>query len=400
MPCFCAARSASSTSCPVSEKRLRAESSRRFNSGNSAKTSRTASGSVASASRPRSAPQHSYGYVSAPCARILSAKWLLIQSVVSPAMSTLRLVLVPKAFVQVLGRGIRKNRDHHRAQLLRDPRGYGEATQQRSGRAGADEQAFFPRQALHQPIRVFRCDRQILIRELVIINRRHNRRGHVLPAFQAVEGRIGLQADAANFAIQFLQSPCRSDKSAAGAQPGHEMRNAARSLRPDFVRRSAVMRLPIRRIAVLVGVKIFVGLCRNNLVYLANRAVRALIARRDDQFRAIRLEDALALLRSAVRQAKLHGIPHRRANHGVGDTRVTAGGIKDGLAGSERAAVQPGLNHAQRGAGLYSPSGIEPFRVGIPIAGGELLARSLQPQQGRIPNAVEQSLAATARRSR
>src|SRR5205807_1902555 len=175
------------------------------------------------------------------------------------------------------------------------------------------------------------------------------------------------------------------------------MRNAARSLRPDFVRRSAVMRLPIRRIAVLVGVKIFVGLCGNNLVYLANRAVRALIARRDDQFRAIRLEDALALLRSAVRQAKLHGIPHRRANHGVGDTRVTAGGIKDGLAGSERAAGQPGFNHAQRGAVLYRPAGIEPFRLGITLDVGELLAHSLQPQQGRIPNAVEQSLAATAR---
>src|SRR5438105_5543995 len=73
-PCACAALSASSTSSAVIEKRLRGESSRRLISGKSATTSRAASGCAASRSRPNSAPQHSWGYVSAPCARIFRSE--------------------------------------------------------------------------------------------------------------------------------------------------------------------------------------------------------------------------------------------------------------------------------------------------------------------------------------
>src|SRR5215472_518384 len=112
------------------------------------------------------------------------------------------------------------------------------------------------------------------------------------------------------------------------------MGDAARSLRPNLVGRGAVMRLPVGRIAVLVGIKVLLRRGGHDLVNLANRAVGPFIAWSDDQLGPVGPKDALALERSAVRKAELHGITHRRANHGVGDPGVAAGRVNDDLAGT------------------------------------------------------------------
>src|SRR5690242_21435475 len=99
----------------------------------------------------------------------------------------------------------------------------------------------------------------------------------MLPTFQTMEGSIRLQTHTTNSRIQFSKAPRRSNKSATRAQPGDEMGDAARGLVPDFVRGSAVVRLPIRGIAVLIGVKVFVRLGCDNFMDFANGSVRALV---------------------------------------------------------------------------------------------------------------------------
>src|SRR5579863_1521115 len=98
-------------------------------------------------------------------------------------------------------------------------------------------------------------------------------------------------------------------------------------LLPDLVCGGAVMRLPVRGIAVLVRVEIFLWLSCHNLAHAPNRAIRALIPRRNDKLSAKSRKDSFALMRSAVRQTQFHRIAQRSRNHSIGDSCIAAGGI-------------------------------------------------------------------------
>src|SRR5258708_16360483 len=175
----------------------------------------------------------------------------------------------------------------------------------------------------------------------------------MLPAFEAIPRAVRLQADEANGGIEFAQPTGRADESTAGAERRDKMSYFPAGLLPDLGRRCAVMRLPICGIAVLVGIEVCPGICGNEFAHTANRAIRALIARRHYQFCAIRNKNAFALMRCAARQVELYGIPECRADHRVGDTGVPACCVDEGLAGRELAARQPRSNHAQCSAILY-----------------------------------------------
>src|SRR5260370_8568488 len=115
---------------------------------------------------------------------------------------------------------------------------------------------------------------QILIGDGVVVNRGTYRRRHVLPTLESVEGRIRLQADAADARVQLLEAPCGADKRAARSECSHEMRDAAPCLLPDFAGRSAVLRLPVGRIAVLIGIKIFLRLRRPHSLHPPNNPLK------------------------------------------------------------------------------------------------------------------------------
>ena len=108
-------------------------------------------------------------------------------------------------------------------------------------------------------------------------------------------------------------------------------------LLPNLVGGGVVVRLPVRGIAVLVGIEIFLGIGGDNLVNTADRAVGAFVAGSDHELRAKRGEDAFAFVRGAVGKAEFYGIAERRADHGVGDAGVAAGGVDDRFAWAERA---------------------------------------------------------------
>src|SRR5260370_18141094 len=155
----------------------------------------------------------------------------------------------------------------------------------------------------------------------------------MLRTCQAVKGSVGLQAHAADSGIEFFEPARRSHEGAAGTEARDKMGDATGGLLPDFVGRSAIVGLPVCGIAVLVGVEIFFRISRDDFVHLANRAVGAFIAWSDHEFGAQRCEDALALVRSAVRQTKLHGKLQRGAAHRTANTRVPAACVRYVLPG-------------------------------------------------------------------
>ncbi len=170
------------------------------------------------------------------------------------------------------------------------------------------------------------------------------------------------------------------------------MRDAPGGLLPNFVRGAAVMRLPVRGVAVLIGIKIFLRLRRDDLLHAANRTVRALIAWSNNHFRAKGSQYALAFVRSAVGQAQRYGIAKSRANHGVSDAGVAAGRVNDGFAGPQRPAGQASLNHAERRAVLHRTTRIEPLRFGTKLNVRKLPTDALQTQQRRVSNALQHGL--------
>src|SRR5260370_42349926 len=110
------------------------------------------------------------------------------------------------------------------------------------------------------------------------------------------------------------------------------MRDAPGGLLPNFIRRATIMRLPVRWIAVLIRVKIFLRLSRYDLLHAANCAVGAFIARSHNRFRAKGSKYALAFMGSAARQTPRDWISQSRANHRVGNAGIPAGAIDDGFA--------------------------------------------------------------------
>src|SRR6266478_8137242 len=131
------------------------------------------------------------------------------------------------------------------------------------------------------------------------------------------------------------------------------MSDVSGGLLPNFIRGTEIVGLPVCRVAVLIGIKIFVRIGGDNFLHTANRAVRAFIAGSSDHLRAKGCQDALALVRGAVWQAEGNRVAHRGTDHGVGNSSVAAGCVNDRFPVAQRAAVETGLNHAEGGTVLY-----------------------------------------------
>ena len=82
-----------------------------------------------------------------------------------------------------------------------------------------------------------------------------------------------------NLRIEFLQAARVSYECSAGSQACHKVSYAAAGLLPNLVRGGLIMRPPIGGIAVLIGIKIFVRLGRNDLPRAEDGAVGPLVPR-------------------------------------------------------------------------------------------------------------------------
>ena len=190
-----------------------------------------------------------------------------------------------------------------------------------------------------------------------------------------------------------MQAAGGADEGATGAEAGDEVGDAAGGLFPDFVGGAAIVRLPVGRIAVLIGIEIFFGIGGDHFLHFADRAVGAFVAGSDDEFGSECAENFLTLVRSAVRQAQGDSVAECGGDHGVGNAGVAAGGVDDALARCQLAGGQAGLDHAQGRAILDGAAGVEPFGLGGELDVGVVAADPLQAQKGRVADEVEDGAA-------
>src|SRR5215475_13393269 len=90
-----------------------------------------------------------------------------------------------------------------------------------------------------------------------------------------MERRIGLQRNASDIRIQFLQPPRRAYERAAGSKDGNEVRDPSLGLLPNFVRRAMVMSLPVGVVGILVGIVIEVRMLGVEFARHADRTIGA-----------------------------------------------------------------------------------------------------------------------------
>ena len=99
------------------------------------------------------------------------------------------------------------------------------------------------------------------------------------------------------------------------------------------------------------------GLC-DEFVGAGDGTVHALLARREFELRAIGEHQAAALDGHAVGHDQNHRVPFHRADHGEADAGIARGGLDDGAAGLELAALLRRLDHGEADAVLDRAAGV------------------------------------------
>src|SRR5215216_4667302 len=115
----------------------------------------------------------------------------------------------------------------------------------------------------------------VFVRDGRIIDAGHDGRLHVLQTFKPMKRRVGLERYYFDRRIEFFKPSARPDKSSARAETGDEVSHAPAGLLPYFERSRSVMRLPVGRIVVLIGVEIEFRVLFIQAARFTNRAVRS-----------------------------------------------------------------------------------------------------------------------------
>src|SRR5579862_5260137 len=106
------------------------------------------------------------------------------------------------------------------------------------------------------------------------------------------------------------------------------MRDASFCLLPNLRSRACVVRLPIGIVVVLVGVEEAFRLRPSQFLGLFLGAVGAVTRIGKDKFRSVGLQDRFPLMGGVGGQAQSDFVTLGRADPGVGDAGVAAGGIQ------------------------------------------------------------------------
>jgi len=203
-------------------------------------------------------------------------------------------------------------------------------------------------------------------------------------ALNAMKTGRGLDRDALHAMTIAMEAARSSGEGPRRAHESNEVRDAAFSLVENFRPRRVEMRLPVGRIAVLIGVKVTIRFGVVNFAHPALSAIGSLVGGRENKFRPVSFQDALAFRRSVGRKAEFHLVTARRAYHGIRDSGITAGGIDDGFVLREGAGFFAFKNHVQRGPVLHGPSGIEVLGLGVNLDARVLRRNPGQSQQRSV----------------
>ena len=132
------------------------------------------------------------------------------------------------------------------------------------------------------------------------------------------------------------------------------------------------------------------------LLRLEERAIAPLRRIGQHQFRAVRLEQRLALDTGVGRHEQLDVVTAPRADHGVGDAGVAAGGVEDGALVIQLAQTLAVQDHVQRRTVLHRPAQVEILRFGVELDPRQPRRDPVQLQQRRIADGLEQRLGVRA----
>ena len=171
------------------------------------------------------------------------------------------------------------------------------------------------------------------VRDLGVVDPRHDGRVQVFQSLEPVERLVGLHADELDRGIQFLQASSRAHHRAGGAEAGDEMRDPPVGLAPQLLGSREVMRPWIGRVIVLVRVPEVVRPAGGEPARRADRAVRALEGVGEEHLRAERLQQRLPLGARVGGHTNRDADPGRSTEHCVGDGRIAARGVEQPLAG-------------------------------------------------------------------
>src|SRR5918997_91929 len=267
-------------------------------------------------------------------------------------------LFLPEALGQVLVGAVAENGDDHTIlQLPCDAQG----GRDRGPRGDTHQDALLAGEALDHLVGLFGRGAEVPVGDGGIVDLRHYGARHVLHALEAVERRVGLEGDDLNFRVVLLEARARPDEGAARAETSDEVRDLTFGLLPDLGRRGLVVRARVGRVLVLVGVEVPLGVLGVQAPRLPDGAVGALAGVGEHDLYTVGAQYLLALLAGVLGHAQLDLVTQGRPDPGVGDPRVTARGVEDGLPGHKRPALLAVPDHPQGGPVFYRTTRVVPL---------------------------------------
>ena len=94
-----------------------------------------------------------------------------------------------------------------------------------------------------------------------------------------------------------------------------------------------------------------------------------------------------------MRHAQRHRKSLSRAQHGIGNASVAAGGVEQDFAGSELAIAAAFGDDVGGGAVFHGATGVVPFGLAQKCHAGKMRGKAIKAQQRSVADAVQQTLA-------
>ena len=119
------------------------------------------------------------------------------------------------------------------------------------------------------------------------------------------------------------------------------------------------MRAPVGGVAVLVGIKVFLGACGEDLLAETNRSVGAFAGIGKHHFRAVGFQNLFAFMRGIGGQAQFRAVALDGADHRIGDAGVAAGGVEQNVIFGQAPERSPSRIMFNPARSLTDPPGLK-----------------------------------------
>ncbi len=150
-----------------------------------------------------------------------------------------------------------------------------------------------------------------------------------------------------------------------------------------------IVRFPVRRVVVLVGIIVAAVIRFVHFPALANRAIRTFGRIGQHDLGAVRLQDSLPLHGRIGWQAKNYPVPLHSRDHGIRNSGVSARGIENNPVVCQFAGALAVQNHLERCTVFNAATGIEVFGFGVDLDSRKVSRQSRQAQKRRVSDARE-----------